>query len=70
MAKALHGYLTRTDPRAAQVVVENRRLRQRVTDLEQCVQRLQAENDALSAALAEPLDRGDELVLDESMQPA
>ena len=50
MAKALHGYLSSTDPRAtAQVVVENRRLRQRVSDLEQCVRRLQAENDALLA---------------------
>lgn len=67
MAKALLGYMSSSDPRAfAQVTAENRRLRQRVTDLEEYILRLQAENDSLAAALQEsPL-----LTLDESMQPA
>lgn len=67
MAKALLGYMSSTDPRAlAHITAENRRLRQRVADLEGCVLRLQAENDALAAALHDsPL-----LTLDESMQPA
>ena len=67
MAKALLGYMGNTDPRVgAQLTAENRRLRQRVTDLEAHVLRLQAENDALAAALHDsPL-----LTLSESMQPA
>ena len=67
MAKALVGYMTSSDPRAlAQLTAENRRLRQRVTDLEAHVLRLQAENDSLAAAAHDaPL-----LTLDESMQPA
>jgi cell division protein FtsB len=67
MAKALHGYLSTTDPRVvAQLTAENRRLRQRVADLEAHVLRLQAENDALAAeAVKSPL-----LSFDESMQPA
>ena len=67
MAKALLGYMSSsTDPRVlAQLTAENRRLRQRVTDLEAHVLRLQAENDALAAAVNDsPL-----LSLDESMQP-
>lgn len=67
MAKALLGYMsTSTDPRVvAQLTAENRRLRQRVTDMEAHIMRLQAENDALDAAAhASPL-----LTLDESMQP-
>jgi cell division protein FtsB len=67
MAKALLGYMsTSTDPRVvAQLTAENRRLRQRVVDLEAHVMRLQAENDAFAAAAhASPL-----LTLDESMQP-
>jgi cell division protein FtsB len=67
MAKALLGYMsTSTDPRVvAQLTAENRRLRQRVVDLEAHVMRLQADNDALAAAVhASPL-----LTLDESMQP-
>ena len=66
MAKALHGYLGNTDPRVvAQLTAETRRLRQRVTDLEAHVLRLQSENDALAAAVHEsPL-----LTFDESMQP-
>lgn len=66
MAKALLGYMTNTDPRVlAQLTAETRRLRQRVGDLEAHVLRLQAQNDALSAALE---DRA-LLTLDESMQP-
>jgi hypothetical protein len=66
MAKALLGYMSSSDPRAmAQIIAENRRLRQRVTDLEAHVLRLQAENDSLAAAMHDsPL-----LTLDESMQP-
>ncbi|HET6625478.1 MAG TPA: hypothetical protein VFG63_03740 [Nocardioidaceae bacterium] len=67
MAKALLGYMSSSDPRAmAQITAENRRLRQRVADLEEHVLRLQAENDSLAAAVHDsPL-----LTLDESMQPA
>ena len=67
MAKALLGYMSNGDPRlTAQLTAESRRLRQRVADLEAHVMRLQAENDALAAALQDsPL-----LTLDESMQPA
>jgi cell division protein FtsB len=66
MAKALLGYMTNTDPRVlAQLTAETRRLRQRVGDLEAHVLRLQAQNDALSAALEERAL----LTLDESMQP-
>jgi cell division protein FtsB len=67
MAKALLGYMSAsTDPRVvAQLTAENRRLRQRVADLEAHVLRLQAENDTLAAAAhASSL-----LTLDESMQP-
>ena len=57
MAKALLGYMSSTDPRVlAQLVAENRRLRQRVADLEAHVLRLQAEHDSLAAAVHdEPL---------------
>ncbi|MDP9822561.1 hypothetical protein [Nocardioides massiliensis] len=68
MAKALLGHMSTTDPRVhARLVAENRRLRERVADLEAHVLRLQADNDALAAALADrPL-----LALDDSsMQPA
>ncbi len=66
MAKALLGYMSHTDPRAvAQLTAENRRLRQRVADLEAHVLRLQAENDTLAAAAHDsPL-----LTLDEIHQP-
>jgi len=68
MAKALLGYMsnTQTDPRVvAQLTAENRRLKQRVSDLEAHILRLQAENDSLAAAAHDaPL-----LTLDESMQP-
>ena len=66
MAKALHGHMGSIDPRmVAQLTAETRRLRQRVTDLEAHVLRLQSQNDALAAAVHEsPL-----LTFDESMQP-
>jgi len=67
MAKALLGYMSSTDPRAlAHITAENRRLRQRVTDLETHILRLQAGNDALVAAAHDSAL----LALDESMQPA
>ncbi|WP_016909893.1 MULTISPECIES: hypothetical protein [Streptomyces] len=47
MAKALLGYVGGSDPR---VLAEMRRLQQRVEDLESELVRIQAENDALSAA--------------------
>ena len=48
MAKALHGYMSSTDPRiVSQLSSDNRRLRQRIADLEAHVMRLQAENDKL-----------------------
>lgn len=59
MAKALLGYVGGSDPR---VLAEMRRLQQRVQDLESELVRMQAERDALSAAvrrsdaLVEPLD--------------
>jgi len=63
MAKALFGHVSATDPRiAAQLTAENRRLKQRVADLEEQMLRLQSENDALVAAAVN--------VLDGSMQPA
>lgn len=48
MAKALLGHIGGNDPR---MVAEVRRLQQRVRDLESQLLRLQAENDALSAAV-------------------
>ncbi len=51
MAKALLGTMSSTDPRVHDsLLAENRRLRQRVSDLEAHVLRLQAENDSLAAA--------------------
>lgn len=47
MAKALLGHVGGPDP---QLVSEVRRLKQRVSDLEAHLMRLQAENDSLSAA--------------------
>lgn len=67
MAKALLGYMSSTDPRAlAHITAENRRLRQRVADLEAHILRLQTDNDSLAAAVHEAAL----LALDESMQPA
>ncbi|HEX5562570.1 MAG TPA: hypothetical protein VFX52_13085 [Nocardioidaceae bacterium] len=67
MAKALLGYMSNTDPRVvASLTAENRRLKERVADLEAHILRLQSENDALAAAVHDsPL-----LTLDDSMQPA
>ena len=66
MAKALLGYMGTPDPRVvAQLTVENRRLRQRVADLEAHVVRLEAEAETLAAAHDSAL-----LALHESMQPA
>jgi cell division protein FtsB len=67
MAKALLGYMSNTDPRVvASLTAENRRLKDRVADLEAHIMRLQSENDALAAAVHDsPL-----LTLDDSMQPA
>ncbi|MDO0936902.1 hypothetical protein QQY66_36250 [Streptomyces sp. DG2A-72] len=47
MAKALLGYVGGSDPR---LLAEMRRLQQRVQDLESELGRIQAENDALTAA--------------------
>ena len=49
MAKALLGHLGNADPQA---LTEVRRLRRRVDDLESQLLRLQAENDALHAAVS------------------
>ncbi len=66
MAKALLGYMSSSDPRAlARLTAENRRLRQRVADLQAQMLRLQAENDSLAAALRDSAL----LTLDEDMQP-
>jgi hypothetical protein len=67
MAKALLGYMNDTDPRVvAHLTAQNRRLRERVSDLEAHVLRLQSQNDALAAELHD----SSLLTLDESMQPA
>jgi cell division protein FtsB len=66
MAKALLGYMSNTDPRVvAHLTAENRRLKQRVADLEAHIVRLQADNDSLAAAVRD----SSLLTLDESMQP-
>ncbi len=66
MAKALLGHLSVGDPRVeASLAAENRRLRQRVTDLEAQLLRLQAENDRLVALF----DR-EPLTVPDAMQPA
>jgi hypothetical protein len=59
MAKALVGYIG-GNPR---LFDDNRRLRQRVADLEAVVMRLQAENDALVARMHD----GDLLVVPDSI---
>jgi hypothetical protein len=66
MAKALVGYLNDTDPRVvARLAGENRRLKERVADLEAHVLRLQSQNDTLAASLS-----AEELLTVEEMQPA
>jgi cell division protein FtsB len=67
MAKALLGYMNSTDPRVvAGLTAENRRLRQQVADLEAQMMRLQAENDALAAAI----EQETLLTVPDQMQPA
>ena len=66
LAKALVGYMSTSDPRALdRLASENRRLRQRVADLEAHVMRLQVENDALAASLSSE----ELLTVPEHMQP-
>lgn len=68
MAKAILGHMNSIDPRVvASLSAENRRLRGRVTDLEELVHRLQLENDALAAAAVDPATL---LSVPEQMQPA
>jgi hypothetical protein len=68
MAKAIFGHMNGTDPRAvASVAADNRRLRDRVTELEALVVRLQEENDALAAAA---MDSSTLLTVPQQMQPA
>ncbi len=68
MAKAIFGYMYGPDPRAlASVAADNRRLRDRVAELETLVSRLQEENDALAAAA---MDSSTLLTVPEQMQPA
>jgi hypothetical protein len=69
MAKALVGYMNASDPRTvSRLSAENRRLRERVADLEACVLRLQGENDALVAERdAELLAMSEQM--SEQMQP-
>ena len=68
MAKAIFGYLNGPDPRAvAHVAADNRRLHDRVTELEALVVRLQEENDALAAAA---MDASTLLTVPGQMQPA
>ena len=63
MAKALMGHVTTELHSTTTLVVENRRLRRRVQDLESMVLRLQADNDRLAAAV-----RDDALAV-EDLQP-
>ena len=68
MAKAILGHMNTLDPRVVVgLSAENRQLRQRVTDLEELVRRLQVENDALAAAAVDPATL---LTVPEQMQPA
>jgi hypothetical protein len=62
MAKALLGHVGGYDPR---MIAEMRRLQQRVHDLESQMLRLQAENDALHAAVSQDL-----LTLEVEREPA
>lgn len=69
MAKALIGYLNSDLRTAAQVLTENRRLRERVGELEALVLRLKDENDTIAAAHAATLLDLESEALQE-MQPA
>lgn len=55
MAKALIGHLNSDLRSTAELSTENRRLRQRVTELESLVLRLKEENDSLADASAAAL---------------
>jgi cell shape-determining protein MreC len=55
MAKALIGYLNSDLQTTTRLANENRRLRERVVDLEAIVLRLQEENDRLTATQAAAL---------------
>ncbi|CUR56650.1 hypothetical protein [Nocardioides sp.] len=68
MAKALIGYLSSDLQTTARLTAENRRLRERVLDLEAIVLRLKEENDALTAAQAASMLDLDSSALQE-MQP-
>ena len=63
MAKALLGHVYNDARTTSVLAVENSRLRRRVTDLEALVQRLQADNDRLAAAVR------DETLTVEELQP-
>ncbi|MFX4291401.1 hypothetical protein [Streptomyces bohaiensis] len=67
MAKALLGYVGGPDPR---VLAEMRRLQQRVQDLETQLIRVQAENDALAAAVTRHSDAVLESIDVHSAEPA
>jgi uncharacterized small protein (DUF1192 family) len=66
MAKALIGHVGGPDPR---LVLEMRRLQQRVRDLEAELVRLQAENEALAASRSDDLPPDSLVSLDVS-EPA
>lgn len=55
MAKALLGYMSSDLHSAQRLATENRRLRERIVDLEALIVRLQDENDQLTTAHAEAL---------------
>jgi hypothetical protein len=64
MAKALIGFMSSGPQITAQLVEDNRRLRERLSDLEALILRLEEENEALRAAPDTLL-----LALDASPQP-
>ncbi len=68
MAKALIGHLN-SDLQTTRLAADNRRLRQRVVELETLVLRLKEENDSLTAAQAAEMIDLDSAALPE-MQPA
>ena len=73
MAKALVGYMNASDPRTvSRLSSENRRLRERVADLEAHILRLQSQYDALIAERdAELLAMSEQMneQMNEQMQP-
>ncbi len=68
MAKALIGFMSSDLHTTARLAAENRRLRERVGDLEAIVLRLKEENDTLTAAQAAVMLDLDPSALQE-MQP-